>query len=1417
MTSDRDDRMDAAVAEYLAACDAGNPPDPAAFLARYPDLADSLAAFLDDHRHMKRAADPDPTVTFSPGQDSPGTSRYVGDYELLAEIARGGMGVVYRARQVSVDRLVAVKMLLSGAGADEAESRRFKVETVAAATLDHPNILPIYEVGDHEGKPYFSMKLAEGGSLATHLDKFQGRPKETAALVAKLARAVQYAHQRGILHRDLKPGNILLDATGEPLVADFGLAKRVDTDAGVTRTGAVVGTPSYMPPEQARGAKGVSPAADIYSLGAILYACLTGRPPFREATVMETLLAVLEKEPVPPRSVNPGADPDLSVIALKCLNKEPEKRYASAAALADDLERWLRGEPIRARPVGRLEKVGKWMRRNPVVTGLLAVVVLVLVVGSALAALALALSSRVAVVQGEKRSEEEAKTKARQERDQKEVERQESVARELLKPLAQDLPLWEVPRGVSDAEVNALAAIRNAAPGVRDRLVEVAFRAPATAARFRYRAPYVLHAVVGLDPGLRAETEKVLLAQLEGPTALDAALTLSSLGRLDRATAVQAASVIFAGLDGQTDGNALMRLEHASYPLIDRLDAAEARSATGSLLQVMARHQRVQVYFLSYVVAALAARLDTKAAAEVSGKAAAAVLAVLPGEGREQFGRTVVLADNLSAGLANLTRRMEPKEAAEVCAKAAAHLVEIWTGQTSFGPPPVGQLGHSLNALVSLMEPRVASQLCGQALLKYFTALAKTTGRSPSWDEEKERRALLLLIERLQAADASKVVALLMEQGKSKGGQFATWNQHQHVMTMFLALTRRQEPKEAIDAVLFLMRNSANLELHPSLSECTAVLLEAARRCEPKVATERCREVLPLILQMQHWAHFREKPGQSDGRAVLAALAKYAGIQETADAIVAAAEKPMVNYRMIGQMETLALLAPSGQIPDQCARATRILLAYDWPDPRETDAGSLFTRPGPGANWDKQQARAYGLAFELARYLEPEVAAEVRGKVITAITAHVSARRQALQSGQGTPRGNVARIESLCQLARAAVTLAPSLDRKVAEELCGAVAADLVAFLPQAHRPEHLPQFAIQPRMPVDNIAPLAEAVAALAAHLEAKKASDVCEKAAPPVLDLLRPVDGTFDGRRLSRVLSALTERMDDRAATDLRGRVAALLLARFRDPRRRFDRNELFVWIRDLGKEGEPALAEAERLLEQEKESSPLVEPPPSVERLSPVEAAEAAHRFCAAMGTMQDPGVAVSLADNLSRCAARMEPVEASRVCRQAADTILARDGWDTLPARQAINRALGALELRLTEKDADEVQGRAALAVLVSMARHPDQAAQMAGLLTGHLIPVPANEFRQHLCAAVALGGQGQLFPTLTIVVPAAQYPRPLPPQMLADLLRHPLCLGPARTAVLEQLARHYHRPFADVWAFVEFAEAGNLGLGLRAPP
>lgn len=376
---------------YQAARAAGNPPDQELLIKQYPGLAKELRAFFSSQKTASAnesatltIAHPSEAPPLTPGavtlesleppQSALSRRGQFGDYELLEEIARGGMGVVYKARQKSLNRVVALKMILAGQLATPEQVRRFRMEAEEGGSLDHPNLVPIYEVGEVDGQHYFTMKLIDGGSLATWISRLREDPKAAARLMVTIAYAVHYAHQHGVLHRDLKPSNILMDPAGQPHITDFGLAKHLEGQSvAETQSGLIVGTPSYMAPEQASAQRQLTTAVDVYSLGAIFYELLTGRPPFQATTPYDVVQQVLEREPARPSTLTPHLNRDLETICLTCLAKEPHKRYPSAEALAQDLERFLSGEPIKARPVGILERATKWIRRRPAAAALILV------------------------------------------------------------------------------------------------------------------------------------------------------------------------------------------------------------------------------------------------------------------------------------------------------------------------------------------------------------------------------------------------------------------------------------------------------------------------------------------------------------------------------------------------------------------------------------------------------------------------------------------------------------------------------------------------------------------------------------------------------------------------------------------------------------------------------------------------------------------------------------------------------------------------------------------------------------------------------------------------------------------------------------------------------------------------------------
>ncbi len=469
--------VDLVFQEYLLRERRGETPDPEEFAGRFPQYAAVLRDQINLHRALAHSevtgtwdggaatgappgvpnatidAPPGTAPTLPPADAAPAAGPP--EYEVLGTLGRGGMGVVYKARQVRLSRDVALKMVLAGAHATPEDRARFLAEAEAAAALSHPGVVQVYECGVHAGQPYLAMEYCHGGSLADRLRDTPLPPREAAALLAAVADAVQAAHDRGIVHRDLKPANVLLAAGGTPKVSDFGLAKRVEGGAGLTATGAVLGTPSYMAPEQAGGAKAVGPAADVYALGAVLYECLTGRPPFKAATAVETVLQALHQEPAAVRSLNPQVPADLETICHKCLQKEPHRRYASAAALADDLRRWLDGRPVAARPVGAGERLWRWGRRNPALAAALGALAVALLLGTAVStALSIWALRSAGIAQGEARRADAA---AAQEKERADAEAKAKDAERVAKRQAQRLlGLMAVDQGLREADEGRL-------------------------------------------------------------------------------------------------------------------------------------------------------------------------------------------------------------------------------------------------------------------------------------------------------------------------------------------------------------------------------------------------------------------------------------------------------------------------------------------------------------------------------------------------------------------------------------------------------------------------------------------------------------------------------------------------------------------------------------------------------------------------------------------------------------------------------------------------------------------------------------------------------------------------------------------------------------------------------------------------
>jgi hypothetical protein len=633
-------------------------------------------------------------------------------YEVEAVLGQGGVGVVFRARDLRLGRPVALKMLLAGVYAGPTALARFQREAEAVAGLCHPNIVQIYEVGDHEGRPYFTMELVEGGSLAQKLTPTPPPVRWAVELVASLADAVAVAHSAGIVHRDLKPANVLLAADGTPKIGDFGLARRLEEEDRLTWTGTAVGTPSYMAPEQASGSAGlIGPATDVYGLGAVLYELLTGRPPFRGGTVLETSRQVLSDEPVCPSRLNPRVPRDLESVCLKCLQKDPQRRYSSAAELAEDLRRYLLGQVVTARPVGNWERAGKWIRRYPAVASLSAAAVLALVAGtvaSLLFALEAGRQADIATARAGKldaqATELKAQTHAAEQNAQRARDNEEKATRILvsswLNAIGRDDPFHLNP-SLGAVEGDVVRDVRAAPAHIRLRFLETALRDPDAANRVGHRADWIMHAIVGCDRALRTEVEQRIVRRIQEPeTPQEVLLACARLGLSvnikDRGWAERSAAAVIVALgDPKTVPNDYPHLAETLVAVSEHLSHSQAVGyAAQALAVLLPMLQDKGNDRLGQAVVTISPWLDEDAAA----RAAAAL-----GAGIRQFPSRSFLWQPLAKAQAAVCRRLPPPDAT-----AHVHRMVDWLVERCSAMPQKDNSSDTFHAAEALLP------LCGR-------------------------------------------------------------------------------------------------------------------------------------------------------------------------------------------------------------------------------------------------------------------------------------------------------------------------------------------------------------------------------------------------------------------------------------------------------------------------------------------------------------------------------------------------------------------------------------------------------------------------------------------------------------------------------------------------------------------------------
>ncbi|HKB40664.1 MAG TPA: serine/threonine-protein kinase [Gemmataceae bacterium] len=1027
-------------------------------------------------------------------------------YEILGELGRGSMGVVYRARQASLDRLVALKVILAGAHAGADERARFRREAEAVARFQHAHIVQVFEVGEHHGLPFFSLEFCPGGGLDGRLHGTPLPPKEAAALVEKLARAVHAAHQKGIVHRDLKPANVLLAEDGTPKIADFGLAKTLD-EAGQTASGAVLGTPSYMAPEQARG-KGheAGPAVDTYALGAVLYECLTGRPPFKAATTADTLLQVIGDEPVPPSRLAPAVPPDLETVCLKCLQKEPARRYLSALELADDLGRFLAGEPVRARPAGRLERAAKWARRRPAAAALLGVCVLaaLLVIGltgSFLLVLArnneeLARLNEDLTAKTRLAEEEAERVKAA--RDELEV----TLAENLMRPVGLDRGS---PGPFECESLWKLATLSNAR--VRLRFLERALAAPDTAERLARRADMALLAALGLDPDRRKEASRLLLAALAGqqpdPRTRQACLQLGmALAETDRvfvrevvralpgaSAAVEypdafqvirtlervaelltkeeaSAAAIWLGerIGMRPEAFSIDTAVRAFEKVAPQLEPAERRRLAGHVARRLTEQFRdtTDAEILRSRAAALKAVVAHLDAGQVAGVAATVL---------DQLGQTnyPFALRSLAIAFAVVAERMEPAEARRLARTALPSLVEKAARQRY--AYPVEHVARAVAAVAGVLDPAEARKPAVDAATRLVEHIAQSGSNPPV----SFRDALKVVAGAGGPEGTAAVIARLVE----RIAQSTDPRQVTPLLLTLQALQPRPGAAEGVAAVVALLGDRATQDTNP-------------------------REVAALALALQA---VQPRPGGAEARKLTATATRLLGQLDRAtdrEARLQLLYTLEVLTRSLDSAESRKTLGAVVEcyVRQEPARAHE-WISYFWTIrqiSRRLDPAEARRLLGPAArhavarlprvgNRGELTNSAWTLA-EAAPYLEP---AEVRER----------ARAIALRLGEQLDQAPEAQLDFVAQNVGTLTYLAPYLDREAAAAVAARVARRLCGTAVR------------------DASFPLARALGALAGRLDSAESNRLAGEAA---LHLIRSTGRASDDRHLNSARQALT-----------------------------------------------------------------------------------------------------------------------------------------------------------------------------------------------------------------------------------------------------------------------------------------------------
>jgi tRNA A-37 threonylcarbamoyl transferase component Bud32 len=1005
----------------------GEQPGLEEYRRRFPEFGEKLAPLLVELLAeqasvvAKQALLPDTLADAAPAPSTLTGAPAIPGHEILGELGKGGMGVVYKAWHQRLKRHVALKMIRPDRPLSTAEEARFRTEAEAIASLQNPHIVQIYDIGEWRPEgggqplPYFVLEFCPGGSLANKLAATPQPPTEAAKIVETLARAVQAAHDKNVIHRDLKPANVLLDADGRLKITDFGLAKKLDDDSQ-THDGAIMGTPSYMAPEQAAGrTEEVGTAADVYALGAILYECLTGRPPFRGAALLDTLEQVRQREPVPPRELQPKTPRDLETVCLKCLHKERGRRYGSAAELADDLGRFLRREPILARPVGRMERAAKWVRRNPALAFMMATVALILLTATAISTGFGIEAGRQA--ESAKNSEADAIAKGKELATTNKTltetvdELETTAACSLLRPFA----LQGGDQPMSEPEWEALWDLAlNRRGRVRYRFVEEASRTPVTSRQLRDRAALALHAAVGLDEQRRAEVEALLVARLDDPTLgdeqkTDLALAASRWDGLTNNGAARTAWQLTRAMRDSKEPRALGALARGLSAVAARLEAADAARAATTLFEVMKDAAdpddlsalREGLSAVAECLSGLAARLEAADAA----RAATLLLQAI----KDAKDPRALWAP--ARGLSAVAARLEATDAA----RAATLLLQAI--KDAKDPRALSWLAECLSAVAARLEAADAAR----AAITLVQAIKDAKDKALQALAE----CLSAVAARLEATDAARAATTLIEVMKDTKNPGALYSLAHGLSAVAARLRAADAATVAAQAANILLQAIKDAKNPQALSSLGYGVLAVAAHLE---ATDAARAATTLIEAMKD-------PKHPDALYPLAyALSRVAARLRAADAATVAAQAANILLQAIKDakypfvLEALALglsaVAAHLEAADAARAATTLIEVMK-------DATDLHALT----------ALAWGLSGLAAR-LEAADAARAATILLHAMKIDKNAFIMgALASGLS---GLAARLEA-ADAARAATTLIEVIKRATDPDDLGALAKCLSA------------------------------------------------------------------------------------------------------------------------------------------------------------------------------------------------------------------------------------------------------------------------------------------------------------------------------------------------------------------------------------